>query len=461
MELPVLQRYHSRPDMRRRLITVALAASAALVMLGARHRASRPPAPAPVPTFSREVSRIFQANCDTCHHPGDIAPFSLMTYKDAVIEADNIRTMVQTRQMPPWKPVGGCAVFAAPRVLSQDAVDTIVKWVDAGAPEGNPADLPPALHFDGGWALGEPDFILSNPKPYTPPASGDMYRCYSLSLPSSVSGAGNLYVSAIDIRPGDREIVHHAIAFIDGSGESAAMDAGDGYPCFGGPGIGSLSSLGSLGGWAPGARASFLPDGVAMQLPSQARIILQVHYHPHFGRTGADQTQLGIYLSRKPVDKVMTFVPVINTTFTIPAGASDYQVIGTLPLIGIVPVPVHVIGIFPHMHLLGRKMRVEADLPTGETSCLIDIEDWDFNWQGLYQYATPVALPAGTRPTVTAIYDNSASNPRNPNDPPKPVSWGEATTDEMCIAFLAITFDNEHLLSGVRADRSWLPAVGH
>lgn len=445
--------------MRRPLITLVIAMSAALAMVGARPRASKPPAPPPGPTFGREVSRIFQQNCDTCHHPGDIAPFSLMTYQDAVAQADNIKYMVQTHQMPPWKPVGSCAVFAGPRVLQQNEIDTIAKWVDAGAPEGNPADLPPPLHFDGGWALGQPDIVVSNPTPYTPPAADDMYRCYSLPLPSSVSGAGNLYVSAIDIKPGNREIVHHAIAFVDNGNESGAKDPGDGYPCFGGPGIGNLLGLGSLGGWAPGARPSLLPDGIAMQLPAQARIVLQVHYHPHYGRTGPDQTQLGIYLSHKPVDKVMSFVPIINTNFTIPPGESNYRVTGTLPLFGVFPVGVHVIGIFPHMHLLGRKMRVEADLPTGERSCLVDIEDWDFNWQGMYLYATPVALPAGTRPFVTAIYDNSSSNLRNPNDPPKPVSWGEATTDEMCIAFLGITFDNEHLLSGVQADRSWLPSA--
>ena len=450
----------SIPMSRKSAFTLVLTLAAAIAVGASRPRASRPPSRPAGPTFSNEVSRIFQQNCDTCHHPGDIGPFSTMTYSDAAAEADNIKYMVETRQMPPWKPVEGCSVFANPRVLAQSEIDAIAKWVDNGAPEGKAADLPPALHFDGGWALGQPDLIVSNPTPYTPPATEDMYRCYSLPVPPTASASGaNLYVSAIDIKPGDRQTVHHAIAFIDNSGQSATQDTGSGYPCFGGPGVGDIFSLGALGGWAPGARPYFLPDGVAMSLPKASRIVLQVHYHPHLGRVAPDQTQMGIYLSRKLVDKIMSFLPVIQQTFTIPAGASSYAVTGAIPFIGLIPVATHVIGIFPHMHLLGRQMKVETSVAGGEKTCLVNIADWDFNWQGMYVYNTPVALPANSKPVVTAIYDNSSGNPKNPNTPPRDVSWGEQTTDEMCIAFLAVTFDSEHILAGVQADRSWIPPL--
>jgi hypothetical protein len=420
----------------------------------------RPPATPTAPTFSKEVSRIFQAHCDSCHHPGDVGPFSLMTYRDALLHAAAIKYMTQTRQMPPWKPSPNCGEFADVRALPQDQIDTLARWADNGAPEGNPADLPPPLTFDGGWALGQPDMIVRNPRPYTPPAGGDMYRCYSLPIPEgSTPTNGNFYVSAIDIKPGDRQTVHHAIAFLDNGGETAQKDDGTGYPCFGGPGVSNLLNVGSLGGWAPGARASLLPDGVAMKLPAQSRIVLQVHYHSHFGRVSPDQTEMAIYLSRRPVDKIMSFVPLINMNFTIPAGNPAFTVTGGLPFVGVFPAAVHVVGVFPHMHLLGRKMKVEADIPGAGRACLVNIEDWDFNWQGMYQYKNAVALPAGSRPTVTAIYDNSSSNSRNPNSPPKPVSWGEETTDEMCIAFLAITLDSEHLLTGQQVDRTWIPSL--
>src|SRR5437870_8075773 len=162
-------------------LRIVVVAAFALAALGAsRHRAANPP-PAPAgPTFSKEVVRIFQANCQTCHHPGDIGPFSLMTFADAYPHASDIKYMKQTHQMPPWKPAQSCGIFDSPRTLSQPDIDTLAKSAGNGAPEGNRADLPPALDFTGGWALGQPDLVLSNSQPYTPPALGDMYRCYSM-----------------------------------------------------------------------------------------------------------------------------------------------------------------------------------------------------------------------------------------------------------------------------------------
>src|SRR5438128_4908796 len=169
--------------MRKRYIfNVIVAAAAVLAIASTKHRAVMPPI-APVvtgPTFSNEVVRVFQANCQTCHHPGDIAPFSLMTYADAYSHAKDIKYMTQTRQMPPWKPAQSCGIFDSPRVLSQPDIDTLGKWADNGAPEGDRADLPPMLNFSGGWALGQPDLVLRNSQPYMPPAIGDMYRCFSL-----------------------------------------------------------------------------------------------------------------------------------------------------------------------------------------------------------------------------------------------------------------------------------------
>jgi hypothetical protein len=406
------------------------------------------------PTFNREVVRIFQQNCQSCHHPGDIAPFSLMTYADAFPYRLQIKLMTQSREMPPWKATAGCGEFDAARVLSTSDIETIKQWVDGGAPEGSKADMPPALQFTSSWTLGQPDMVLSSPEPYTPPATGDIYRCFT--LPTNLPA--DSYVSAIDIHPGDRETVHHVIAYIDTTGDSVALDEkdpGPGYTSFGGPGFAIVNAnAATLGGWVPGARPFTLPDGIAYSLPANSRVVLQVHYHPHHGQPLPDRTEIGIYFAKKKPKQLLRILPVINQTFTIPPNNANYEVKASFPIP--VPVDTHLWIVAPHMHLLGRKMKVEATLPNGSKQCLINIDDWDFNWQGMYLYKGGLAMPAFTRYSLTAYYDNSDGNFRNPNSPPKAVSWGEQTTDEMCIAFLGITFDAEDLTRGKVMDASWM-----
>jgi hypothetical protein len=438
---------------------VLLASAFALAFVSARHRSVAPPLPLAGPTFSKEVVRIFQANCQTCHHPGDIAPFSLMTYADAHVRAADIKSMTQQRKMPPWKPAQSCGVFDSPRILSQTDIDTLARWADNGAPEGNPADLPPPIDFAGGWALGQPDLVLGNAQAYTPPAVGDMYRCFS--MPTNLTE--DQYVSAIDVKPGDRQTVHHVIAFIDTSGASQALDDADpapGYQCFGGPGfaITNLSAT-TLGGWAPGARPVMLPPEVALSLPKASRIVLQVHYHPHGPAPLPDQTQIGIYYDKRKPTQLMRILPLINNTFTIPPGDPNYRVTTDFSLPIFPRIDAHIWLIAPHMHLLGRKMHVDATPLAGQSQCLINIDDWDFNWQGMYRFKDPIPLSAGTKLSLEAFYDNSPGNWRNPNDPPKSVSWGEATTDEMCIAFLGFTIDSENLPAGKVGNTSWIPAI--
>ncbi len=434
---------------------VAVAVSASLLFLAASRERIVRTIDNPVPTYSKEVSRIFQAHCDSCHHPGDIAPFSLMTYADAKPWAAMIQVMTQTHQMPPWKPVEGCGAFIGARTISQDEIDTIARWVSNGAPGGNPADLPAPLDFSSGWTLGQPDLVLSYPEQFTPPSSGDTYRCFP--IPTNLTEGK--YVSAIDVHPGDRQTVHHVIAYIDQSGQSDALDqneSGPGYTCFGGPGFTITdSSAATLGGWAPGTVAAPLPPQVAMSLPANSRVVLQVHYHSHDGNPKPDQTQIGIYFAKTPPQKLLRVLPLMNTTFTIPPNDADYKVTAGFTT----PLDVHLWAIFPHMHLLGRSMNVQATLPGGQSQCLIDINDWDFNWQGMYLYQQPIAIPALSHFSLEAHYDNSANNARNPNSPPQAVSWGEKTTDEMCIAFIGFTVDIENLAKTGKIDVKWVPQV--
>ncbi len=388
------------------------------------------------PTFNKEVVRIFQNNCQTCHHPGDIAPFSLMTYKDARPWAVAIREQVVMRKMPPWKPAPGCGEFRDGRGLTQEEINTIVAWVNGGAPEGNPADLPPPIEFPDGWPLGAPDLVVQSNVDYTPPTQGDMYRCFS--VPTS-SLRGDRWIGALSVKPGNAKIVHHVIAYGDPTGISALLDEGDpgpGYTCFGGPGFVTTDIL---GGWAPGSRGYFAPDGTGIKLTNNSRVVIQIHYHPT-GEKETDRTPVGIYFSKSPVQRQLMVLPLVNMTFAIPAGAKNHEVTASFTIPPLISAKMW--AVTPHMHLLGKKIKVELTKP-GETTpnCLINVPDWNFNWQGTYLYQNPINLSAGSTVKLTCNFDNSADNPLNPNNPPKTVRWGEETTDEMALAFIGLTLD--------------------
>jgi hypothetical protein len=267
------------------------------------------------------------------------------------------------------------------------------------------------------------------PKPFTPPPDRDEYRCYSIPT----NATQDLWASAIDFRPGDRGTVHHIVPFLDTTGASAKLDKnGDGYQCFGGSG---LDEPDVLGAWSPGARVTPLPSGTAVLIPKGSRVIMQVHYHPHFGKVAPDRTEIGIYTAKEEVRKRMHYDFVANTNLFIPAGAADQRV----DALADVPEDVEIVSVYPHMHLLGKRMSVEAILPDGAKVCMINVPKYEFNWQGAYLYRTPLALPRGSQIHIEAHYDNSSENFNNPNTPPRDVRWGEASTDEMCIALLGYT----------------------
>ncbi len=407
-------------------------------------------------TFTREISRIVQTKCAHCHRPNDIAPFSLQTYEQVAAWKDDILRVVTGGVMPPWKPVAGHGVFRDNFSLSEEERNQIKAWVEADAPLGAPADLPEPLADAGEWILGEPDLVVQMPEAYEPPRGRDMYRCFVLPTEFNTTQ----FVSAVDILPGDRRYVHHVILFLDTSGVAEKLDAeeeGPGYTCFGGPRTPALpdASLSSLlgngiglGGWAPGTRPRLLPDGIGMQLPPKARIVMQIHYYAR-GGTAPDQTKVGIYFAKSKVERRLIFVPIVpldsrgNVSLTIPAGAAEHEVKSEF----IVPplLDAHLINIFPHMHLLGRQIRSSAIRLNGKEEPLVFIDNWDFNWQGAYTYVDPIALPAFSRIKLSCTYDNTENNPRNPSNPLKTIHWGEGTEDEMCLVFLGLTFDRERL----------------
>jgi hypothetical protein len=398
-------------------------------------------------SYTREVSRLFQAKCQGCHRAGDIAPFALDSYDAAMTWGDDIQRVLTDRIMPPWKPVDEHGKFKGDFGLTDDERQTILDWYKAGAPQGDAADLPEPTVETGEWQLGEPDAVIRMPEMYNVPRRKDIYRCFV--VPAGFDE--DVWVKAIQILPGTRQVVHHVILFLDTTGKSAELDAKDeepGYECFGGPGDGVQLNPGSmLGGWVPGSRVSLLPDGVGLLLPKGSRVIIQMHYFPA-GKEYSDQTKVGLYLA-KPEEKLskrLVFLPVVNTTFKIPAGANDYAVPASLPL----PAgDIHMV--VPHMHLLGRKIEVnQTDFFGRPKNSLIRIDDWDFNWQGFYSFVNPVRMSNLDLMKTTCRFDNSADNPKNPSNPLKDVRWGEGTEDEMCLAFLGVTLDNQSLIDLIK-----------
>jgi hypothetical protein len=396
------------------------------------------------PTFAGEVASIIQTNCSSCHRPGEVAPFSLLTYEDARKRAKQIAAVSKSRFMPPWK-ADSHGEFQDERRLTEGQVETLAAWAESGAPAGDLKAAPPLPKFPAGWKLGDPDKVVGLTEPYQLEAEGrDVYRCFVIP-----GGADrDQYVSALEVRPGNRRIVHHVIAYLDSSGSARKLDEKDPGPGYGtqGGGPGFLPS-GFLGGWAPGNEPRRLPAGVGNLLPKGSDIVLEVHYNKS-GKPETDQTTVGIYFSREPISKRVRMLPVINPFFRIPAGAENHKVDAMMPVLQ----NVTLLNITPHMHLLGKDMKVVAVTPDKTEQLLVNVPQWDFNWQTTYVYKTPVKLQSGSRINLTSHYDNSPSNPRNPNKSPRDVTWGEQTTDEMCIAFLGYTVDSEDLLKGQTAE---------
>lgn len=385
-------------------------------------------------TFTKDVAPIMFKHCAGCHRPGEVGPFPLLAYKDAAKRADFLKEVTASRRMPPWKAEPGPHKFLDERRLSDAELATLAKWADTGAKEGDPKDLPVEPKFVAGWQLGKPDLVLKMAKPFTVPAGGgDVYRCFALPM----NLAEDKTVAAVEFRAGNAKVTHHCLMYLDDAGQGRKKDAdGLGYKSFGGPGI---VPSGGLGGWAPGSTPRFLPDGTGMYVRKGSDLILQMHYHPS-GKEEHDQSQVGIYFTKTPAETIVAGIAILNRRFTIPAGAKRHEMTAeSEPM----PVAVKLVALAPHMHLLGREMEVTAHPPGGKPVPLVHIKDWDFNWQGGYQYATPVALPKGTVVKLRAVFDNSADNAQNPNTPPKPVRWGEQTTDEMCLLGLRLTTDTK------------------
>ena len=396
-------------------------------------------------TYAEHIAPILQKRCQVCHRTGEVAPFTLLSYEDAKTWAAEIAYYTEARLMPPWKPDPGFGEFKNNRSMSDEEIRLIGEWVKAGAPIGDLAKAPKPLKFTEGWALGEPDYVIEMEREYlVQPEGEDEYRHFV--IPTNFEQ--DMYVQSVDVEPGNRQTVHHVIIYLDVNGEARKLDAqqdGYGYATSGG-GAGFEVS-GTLGGWAPGISPTVLPDGVAYLLPKGADIVLQVHYY-RTGKPERDLSKAGLYFSKSPNPAPLRIGSAINTDFEIPAGAKKYPVAGARKLDS----DIVLLGVLPHMHLIGTDMKLHANLPDGKKIDLIYISNWDFNWQDIYHYKQPIYLPKGSSIEMLAHYDNTAGNPNNPNDPPIPVGWGEKTTDEMAIGFFYYVLAEEYEQKTASAD---------
>jgi hypothetical protein len=398
----------------------------------------------PAPTYTKDVAAILQSKCQNCHRRHQVGPFALETYEQARKRSKDIAAVTEERSMPPWKPTAG----VGPRLkhdqsLTHAEIGILAAWAEAGAPRGDPKDMPPPPTFAVGWKLGPPDVILEPSEGFPVAASGpDVYRCFV--LPTNL--VRDRYLEAVDYAPGERAAVHHLIAYIDTTGRGRQLDAdspGPGYASSSGPGVAAAE----LSFWTAGSQAHRLHDGIGIHLPAESDIILQVHYHPN-GKAGIDKTRVGLYFARKPVKQALHWNNATSYNFQLPAGANNVEVKASW----YVPVDVEALAVSPHMHLLGHDMHMSVRLPNGRTENLIEIADWDPAWQTAYYFQKPIPLVAGSVLKVVAHFDNSA-RPRNPNQPPKLVKFGPNADDEMCVGYIAVVKKGQDLTApGARDD---------
>jgi len=376
------------------------------------------------PTFSRDVAPILFRHCAVCHRPGEAAPFPLLAYADAAKRADQIVTVTASGYMPPWLPEEGFGEFVGERRLDAREKETLARWEATGAPEGDPKDVPPAPTFPSGWQLGEPDLVLAPPTPYRLRADGgDDWR--NLVLPVAVDGPR--FLASVEIEPGNPRVVHHAILRVDPTRYSRRLDAKDDLPGFPGMDSGVASNPdGHFYGWTPGRRPLAGDPETAPRIEPGSDLVLQLHLFPS-GKPEDVSPSVGLRFSTQPPKRRQYIVTLDDVTIDIPPGDSDYAVEDEFTL----PVDVDVISVYPHAHFLGKKLHGFATLPDGSTTWLVKIDDWDFNWQDEYRFATPVRLPRGSTVHMSYRYDNSEANVRNPSHPPRRVTIGDKTTDEM------------------------------
>ena len=394
-------------------------------------------------SWNGRVKPIFEKSCTPCHTGTGVGPVKLVSYTDIHGMAKKISALVSSRTMPPWQ-AEDIGKFHDDPSLSLSDIQTLDLWFKRGLPIGgnSPATVQIPRQSSGSWDMGSPSAEIKMPTPYETPDSGkDHYRCFVFKNITD----RDRWMNGIAFQPGATQSVHHVSAFIDTSGAARRMDEADpgaGYtnPTPGnGPGF---KDYYVIGGWTPGHKPRKLPPGSGIPIPKGADLVVEVHYHLT-GKREIDSTTTGLYFTDHPVDKRYRVGDV--GTYNIAIKANDPK--GKADASAVINSNVSIHSITPHLHLLGRTMKVTAELPNGELITIINIRRWDFRWQPSYRFLKPLQLPRGTRIDVIATYDNTSANLDNPHTPPRDIVWGEGTDEEMCSVFFGYTDDDEHLVT--------------
>ncbi len=383
-------------------------------------------------TFTKHIAPILQQHCQECHRSGQIAPMALVSYADAAAWAETIREVVETRVMPPWYASPKYGHFANERRVPEEAIKTLAAWVEAGCPEGNPKDLPPAKKYDSlTWQIGNPDLILPMDRPYNVPADtpkgGIPYQYFVLD-PGFTE---DMWVEKAEARAGEPSVVHHILAFIVPPRDRIDPD----LPTF--PLLPGVKQAQVLCGTAPGDMPTILPEGTARHIPAGSKIVLQMHYTPN-GKAVQDRSSIGLVFAKtKPKHKVQA-VPVFNERIRIPPHAAHHREESRYTF----KQPGRIISLMPHMHLRGAEFRVNIVHATGKERTALWVPEYNFNWQLVYRLKEPIVMPKGSTMHCIAHYDNSENNPFNP-DPARKVYWGDQTWQEMLIGWADVVWDKE------------------
>lgn len=386
------------------------------------------------PTFNKDVAPILYKNCVSCHRPGEIAPMSLITFKEVRPWAKAIREKVATREMPPWHADQNYGKWENDRRLTQKEIDTVVAWVDGGAAEGNAKDLPPTPKLASGWQIGEPDMIFEMPTQFTVPAEGSVPYQY-FTVPTNFKE--DRYIQALEARAGNLSVVHHIVMYVREPGEQARQRGRDKHFNIGD---------GILGALSPGQTPFIAKPGQAKLIKAGSQLVFQMHYTPN-GQEAKDRSIVGLIFAKGPVDKIVNTKAAFDIRFVIPPGSSNHEITAVYEF----EQDSHIISLMPHMHLRGKDITYRAIYPDGRSEILLSVPRYNFDWQVYYYPVEPLAVTKGTRIQAVAHYDNSTKNPRNP-DPTREVRFGEQTWDEMMNAFFDFTVDSQKV-GGDRAAR--------
>jgi len=389
---------------------------------------------AQVPNFSQNIAPIVYNKCTNCHRPGEIGPMSFTSYEEVKMYGPMIKYVTENKLMPPWKADTTYKSHANERILTSYEIAAIAQWVDGGMPQGDPALEMEMPTFTNEGKLGTPDLIISMSQVYTHAGDNkDQYQVFV--LPTGLST--DRMVKAVEFVPGNRNIVHHAIIGVDTSGQGRIKDLATpeyGYESFGGFGFSPVEEF--FHGWTPGEEPHFYPPGTAKKLYKNSDLLVQMHYAPYPIEQN-DSSYIYIYFEENPMARQIFTFPIAVSSFAEPF-VIEPNVVKTFH--GKFPssYDVSLISILPHMHLLGKSWEIYSKRGADIAEKMIKIPQWDFQWQGTYNFRSLIRIKPGDEINLIGAYDNTAENPNNPNDPPEVVTWGEGTRDEMFVVFFNI-----------------------